>query len=183
MCGLVGGLIQTPSSTPFDEGRLWAMLAPIKHRGPNSQAVWAPVEGPATGLGLGHARLSIIDLSHSADQPMHDPDTGHVVVFNGEIYNYLELRNELKAKGVCFQTDSDTEVLLKAYDTWGQDCLNRFNGIWAFALWDAKKRALFCARDRMGIKPFVYAWLKGVDGQKPCVCQRKQGPTGSLPRA
>ncbi|MCA9799952.1 MAG: asparagine synthase (glutamine-hydrolyzing) [Cyanobacteria bacterium HKST-UBA04] len=169
MCGLVGGLIQTPSSTPFDEGRLWAMLAPIKHRGPNSQAVWAPIEGPATGLGLGHARLSIIDLSHSADQPMHDPDTGHVVVFNGEIYNYLELRNELKAKGVCFQTDSDTEVLLKAYDTWGQDCLNRFNGMWAFALWDAKKRALFCARDRMGIKPFVYAWLKGVDGQKTFV--------------
>ena len=88
---------------------------------------------------------------------MKDPQTGNVLVFNGEIYNYVELRSRLKAEGVAFTTDSDTEVILKAYTHWGKDCLNELNGMWAFALWDASEQHLFCARDRYGIKPFVYA--------------------------
>ncbi len=127
------------------------MIRAIKNRGPDAQHVWLD-----HGVALAHARLSIIDLSSASDQPMHDPETGYTITFNGEIYNYLELKAELLQLGYHFSTQGDTEVILKAYQAWGVDCLNRFNGMWAFALYDPKTDSLFCARDRFGIKPFIY---------------------------
>ncbi|MFA5400919.1 MAG: asparagine synthase (glutamine-hydrolyzing) [Dehalococcoidia bacterium] len=107
-------------------------------------------------LGFGHRRLSIIDVSPAGHQPMCN-DTGDIwIIHNGEIYNYIELRNELRAKGHHFKSNSDTEVILRAYMEWGPDCLCKFNGMWAFAIWDSVKKELFCARDRLGIKPFYY---------------------------
>lgn len=151
MCGIVGLIAPNPNQ-PIDEALLWRMLGPIKHRGPDQQRIWSQL-----GIGLGHARLSIIDLSEQGNQPMTDPQTGHVIVFNGEIYNYLELRQTLKGQGYTFNTESDTEVILKAYQAWGTDCLKQFNGMWALAIWDHQQQRLFCARDRFGVKPFVYA--------------------------
>lgn len=108
-------------------------------------------------MGLGHARLSILDLSDAGLQPMTDPSGRFTVVHNGEIYNYLELRSELGGSA-AFRTGTDTEVLLAAYARWGDACVERFVGMFAFALWDAERERLFCARDRLGIKPFQYAW-------------------------
>jgi asparagine synthase (glutamine-hydrolysing) len=107
------------------------------------------------GLGLGHRRLAIIDPA-SGQQPMLDPDTQNVIIYNGEVYNYVEIRSELIAAGHRFRTDSDTEVILKAYTQWGTECLQRFNGMWAFAIWDRARQQLFLARDRLGIKPLHY---------------------------
>lgn len=118
-------------------------------------------EAPPYFLGFGHRRLSILDVTARGHQPMQDPDAGLWLVFNGEIYNYIEIRNILIGKGFVFRTDTDTEVILKAYRCWGPDCLQYFNGIWAFALWDAKKQLLFCARDRFGVKPFYYSQTAG----------------------
>ncbi len=103
-------------------------------------------------------RLSIVDLSPGGHQPMCDPLTGNWVVYNGEIYNHVELRRELEGRGCALRTGSDTEVLLAAYREWGRDCLARLNGMWGFALWDARLSELFCARDRLGVKPFYYQW-------------------------
>lgn len=107
-------------------------------------------------LGFGHRRLAIIDLTPSGRQPMGSADRRLWIVFNGEIYNYIELRRELAAKGCSFRTDSDTEVILHAFETWGDDCVHRFNGMWAFAIADLHAKKLFCSRDRMGVKPFHY---------------------------
>lgn len=107
-------------------------------------------------IALGHRRLSIIDLSPAGHQPMCNEDGSTWIVYNGEIYNYKEIRKELLSKGYSFQSSSDTEVIIKAYEEWGPDCLNRFNGMWAFCIWDSKKEKFFCARDRFGIKPFYY---------------------------
>ena len=109
-------------------------------------------------LAFGYRRLSIIDLSPAGHQPMCNRDGKCWIVYNGEIYNYVELREELKSRGHNFVTQSDTEVTLQAYEEWGFDCLNKFNGMWAFALWDGRKRELFCSRDRFGVKPFYYYW-------------------------
>ena len=109
-------------------------------------------------MALGFRRLSIIDLSSSGHQPMSNEDGSLWIVFNGEIYNYLEIRKELELVGYCFKTQTDTEVILYAYEEWGTDCLNRFNGMWSFCIWDSKKKRIFCARDRAGIKPFYYAF-------------------------
>lgn len=109
-----------------------------------------------THLALGHRRLSIIDLSAAGHQPMCTEDQRFWIVYNGEVYNYKELRSELKTAGESFFSNSDTEVVLKAFRHWGPECLNRFNGMWAFAIWDSKKKQLFCSRDRIGIKPFYY---------------------------
>jgi len=109
-------------------------------------------------LAFGHRRLSIIDISPSGHQPMCNSSGTLWIVYNGEIYNYIELRAELKNRGHNFLTQSDTEVILHAYEEWGYDCLNRFNGMWSFALWDIRKGELFCSRDRFGVKPFYYYW-------------------------
>jgi len=106
---------------------------------------------------LAHRRLAIIDLTEAAAQPMHDPETGNVIVFNGEIYNYRELRRELEAQGVTFRTQSDTEVLLALYRVHGSDMLPKLRGMFAFALWDALQQSLLLARDPLGIKPLYYA--------------------------
>ena len=110
---------------------------------------------PAT-ISFGHRRLSIIDLSEAAGQPMGTPEGDLWITYNGEIYNYIELRKELAGKGHVFRTASDTEVILHAYREWGEECLSRFNGMWAFGLLDLRRKRLFCARDRMGVKPFYY---------------------------
>jgi len=130
------------------------MNATLLHRGPDAQGIWQ--EGPA---GLAHCRLSIIDLSGGA-QPMTSPDGRYVLAFNGEIYNFLQLRDELIAQGRRFQTRCDTEVILHLYELYGTNCLAKMRGMFAFALWDAEKKSLFMARDRLGKKPLVYALLR-----------------------
>jgi asparagine synthase (glutamine-hydrolysing) len=127
------------------------MTSTLLHRGPDGDGYFT-----RGALSLGHRRLSIIDLA-TGDQPFFSEDKSLVLVYNGELYNYLEIRRELQSRGRQFRTESDTEVLLQAYDEWGTDCLGRFNGMWAFALWDEKRQRLFCARDRLGEKPFYYA--------------------------
>lgn len=132
-------------------------LAPMngiqRHRGPDAAGAWVAPDGT---VGLGHRRLSILDLSAQANQPMTGP-AGAVIVFNGEIYNFRELRAELVATGRTFATDGDTEVILAAYAAWGERCVERFIGMWAFALYDAGRRRLFLSRDRMGMKPLYLA--------------------------
>ena len=113
-------------------------------------------------LGMGFRRLSILELKPIGHQPMYDKELGIAICYNGEIYNYLELKAELKAKGYKFFSNSDTEVIIKAYHFWGEDCVLHFNGMWAFSLWDERKDLLFCSRDRYGIKPFYYAVQDGV---------------------
>jgi len=112
--------------------------------------------GHSFNLAFGFRRLSIIDLSAAGHQPMASADHRHWIIFNGEIYNYLELRSELAGYGHQFRTNTDTEVILAAYRQWGRDCLSRFNGMWAFVIWDARQQEMFCARDRLGVKPFYY---------------------------
>jgi asparagine synthase (glutamine-hydrolysing) len=151
MCGIVG-----IASTSFISERsgVRAGCDALRHRGPDGAGEWWSPDGR---VGLGHRRLAIIDLSHAADQPMHDAAGELSIVFNGEIYNFAELRIELAAKGHAFRTASDTEVILAAYREWGSDCLRRLNGMFAFALYDARTRSLFLARDRAGEKPLYYA--------------------------
>jgi asparagine synthase (glutamine-hydrolysing) len=149
MCGICGlyDLAGHPVARPV-LARMTQMLA---HRGPDGVGYY--VEGP---IGLGHRRLAIIDLSPAASQPMANEAGDVILTFNGEIYNYLSLRLELEALGYRFRSQSDTEVLLHAYEAWGEQCLERFNGMFAFAVWDARRRELFLARDRYGIKPLYY---------------------------
>jgi len=149
MCGICGYLGDGSVTT------LAAMNAAIRHRGPDDSGDFI-----AAGVGLGHRRLAIIDLA-SGQQPMVDGQ-GNALVFNGEIYNFQELRRELEQLGAVFRTHSDTEVLLLAYRQWGAACLERLRGMFAFALWDAAERRLFIARDRVGIKPLYYVEFNGV---------------------
>ncbi|MCX6278615.1 MAG: asparagine synthase (glutamine-hydrolyzing) [Bacteroidetes bacterium] len=149
MCGICG--IINHNSEPVNESSLLTMMATMKHRGPDDQGTF--IDGKT---GLGFVRLSIIDLSPAGHQPMFSVDGRYVVVFNGEIYNYIELREELKTKGYTFHTQTDTEVLLAAYTEWGEACMHRFNGMWAFAIYDKETRNLFVGRDRFGVKPFYY---------------------------
>lgn len=150
MCGIVGRF-NFKSGRPADEPTLAAMCRLIAHRGPDGQGVWT--HGP---VGFGHRRLSIIDLSTAGTQPMSTPDGRLTVTFNGEIYNFEALRQELERRGHQFVSRSDTEVILHAYDAFGVDCLSHLHGMFAFALWDARDRTLFAARDRAGKKPFYY---------------------------
>ena len=148
MCGIFG-LISKIGPVDADQvGRLTDLVA---HRGPDSRGI--RVSG---NVGLGHRRLAIIDLSEDGAQPMRDRRYPIWITYNGEIYNYLELRAELEALGFVFQTSSDTEVLLSAYVCWGEKCLERFNGMWSFAIHDERDNTVFCARDRFGVKPFYY---------------------------
>ena len=134
-----------------DEALLERMSALIAHRGPDASGT--VVEG---AVGLAHRRLAIIDLSDEGCQPMTSGDGALTLVFNGEIFNYLELREELRAAGHAFRTGTDTEVVLAAYAAWGRDCLARFNGMWAFAILDRRRGEVFLARDRLGVKPLYY---------------------------
>jgi asparagine synthase (glutamine-hydrolysing) len=150
MCGIAAVVDLRGRPVAGLAGRLRAMNRLQAHRGPDGEGVWT---APSRGAGLGHRRLSIIDLE-GGQQPMLDPETGSAISYNGEVYDYLELRDELGA--ATMRTRSDTEVVLRAYGRWGPDCLRRLRGMFAFALWDEQRRALFCARDRFGIKPLYY---------------------------
>jgi asparagine synthase (glutamine-hydrolysing) len=180
MCGIAGIVSPEPEALrpigritaalahrgPDDEGYLFADSrsgTSWRFRGPDTVAgvLDPPLEAripEAADLALGHRRLSILDLSAAAHGPMGSADGRLWVTYNGEIYNYLELRDELRGLGHSFRTGSDTEVLLAAYAQWGAECLHRFNGMWAFALYDSASRRLVCARDRFGVKPFYYHW-------------------------
>ncbi|MDQ7835518.1 MAG: asparagine synthase (glutamine-hydrolyzing) [Humidesulfovibrio sp.] len=156
MCGICGHVRPTPASGGPGQADL-AALAPLlgllAHRGPDQTDSWLE---PGGAVALGHTRLSILDLDPRAGQPMHDPHTGNVIVFNGEIYNFRALRTALEEQGEVFRTTGDTEVLLALYRLHGRDCLPLLRGMFAFALWDAGRRELFLARDRLGKKPLVY---------------------------
>ncbi len=149
MCGIVG-VFHFDESRPVDVELLVRQTDAIAHRGPDDGGVYA-----ARGVGLGHRRLSIIDMA-GGHQPMWDLEERVAIVFNGEIYNYRELAEQLEAKGHRFRTRSDTEVILCAFREWGAECVDRFNGMFAFALFDKKTRTMFLARDRMGKKPLYY---------------------------
>lgn len=164
MCGIAG--ILRFDGEPINEGFISRMAEGLAHRGRDSQGI---AFGSATlpertalsrraEIALAHRRLSIIDLSPEAAQPMGYGDSGLSIVYNGEIYNYRELRDELSSGGSRFTTRSDTEVILAAYAKWGENCVRHLNGMFAFALWDEKEQKLFCARDHVGIKPFYFHW-------------------------
>ncbi len=150
MCG-ISALIALPKAT-FEDGVLKKMTQIIAHRGPDGEGYYIDNQE----FGLGHRRLSIIDTSSDGIQPMFSADSNLVIVFNGEIYNYIEIRSVLEEKGIVFKTKTDTEVILAAYAYWGEDCLQQFNGMWAFVLYDKVKNQLFCSRDRFGVKPLYY---------------------------
>ena len=149
MCGICGE--RRFDGAPADLGAIERMMDQIRRRGPDHGGSWS--DG---SLGLGHRRLSIIDLSIRANQPMVDPDLGLALVFNGAIYNYRELRQELAAQGYRFFSTGDTEVILKAWHAWGEGCVERLHGMFAFGLWDMNRRVLFLARDRFGVKPLYW---------------------------
>jgi len=135
------------------------MLAAVRHRGPDGDGIFMSPDATAA---LGHRRLAIIDLSTRASQPMTTEDGRYTIVFNGEIYNYVELGRELAEEGLALRTTSDSEVLLRGYERWGQGVLGKLLGMFAFAVWDAKERTLFLARDRVGKKPLLYAEVNGT---------------------
>jgi asparagine synthase (glutamine-hydrolysing) len=150
VCGITGVL--NFSGEPVSPSVLDRMTSSLAHRGPDGEGVFLE-----SGIGLGHRRLSIIDLTTAGSQPMATPDGRFVVTYNGEIYNFMELRRELEDRGHAFRSRSDTEVLLSAWAEWGLSALTKFNGMFAFAIWDKKLRELTLVRDRYGIKPLYYA--------------------------
>lgn len=152
MCGILGSIGSFQNQEVFERA-----LQSLKHRGPNDVGVFSAKGGDVL---LGHRRLSIIDLTSAGKQPFMSNDGRYAVVFNGEIYNYLEIKQEL-VNLYDFKTKTDTEVLLAAYIVWGEKCVQKFNGMFAFAVWDNKDEVLFCARDRMGEKPFFYSNQNG----------------------
>ncbi len=154
MCGICGVVAL---GRPAERATVEGMSRRLLHRGPDGSGSYATEEGVA----LGFRRLAIIDLSEAASQPFSSDDGDLRLVYNGEVYNYRELRRELEAHGHRFRSASDTEVVLRAYEQWGTRCVERFNGMWAFALWDGRERRLVCSRDRFGIKPFYYAYENG----------------------
>lgn len=156
MCGIAG--IHTSRSLEEARGAVSRMIQSCRHRGPDGTGeACIPLSGGARHLVLGHARLSILDLSERAAQPMHDPVTNSWLVYNGEIYNFREIRSELQSIGYDFQSHGDTEVLLKALVEWGEECLRRLKGMYAFAFWDGQKQRLILGRDPFGIKPLLLA--------------------------
>lgn len=149
MCG-ISGIIQK-NNVPVDKNQLEKMNTAIAHRGPDGEGFYY-----GSNFGFGHRRLAIIDLSQNGHQPMAYQEN-LVITFNGEIYNYLEIREDLRLLGYSFISNSDTEVILAAYAQWGVQCVSRFNGMWAFSIFDRQKNILFCSRDRFGVKPFYFA--------------------------
>ncbi|MBK6312964.1 MAG: asparagine synthase (glutamine-hydrolyzing) [Blastocatellia bacterium] len=159
MCGICGAV------GTFDRGHVESMLARIAHRGPDDEGVYISDPMPNGSVGaLGHRRLSIIDLSSAGHQPMADASGRFWMTFNGEVYNYRELREELRGLGHEFVSGTDSETIVYAYREWGPQCVEHFNGMFAFAIWDEEKQELFAARDRLGIKPFYWTILDGRDG-------------------
>ena len=152
MCG-IAGIFHAEAPKPVEPAQIERMCDALVHRGPDGAGVWTD-----HGIGLGHRRLSIIDVAGSP-QPMHSGDGRVVIVFNGEIYNFRELRRELEQAGFTFRTNGDTEVILAAWQRWGPNCLERFDGMFAFALFERDKRQLFLGRDRFGVKPLFLAHL------------------------
>jgi asparagine synthase (glutamine-hydrolysing) len=150
MCGIAGYL-------NFDREKaasfllLKKMTDIITHRGPDGEGFYLK-----DNIAMGHRRLSIIDLT-TGDQPMYNDDRSIIIIFNGEIYNYIEIRNELETQGIKFRTSSDTEVILKAYEIYGISCLNKFNGAWSIVIRDERNKSLFLSRDRIGEKPLYYS--------------------------
>ena len=155
MCGIAGEI--RFDNTEASERTMKIMLDDLKSRGPDGSGIFSD-----TNTTFGHCRLKIIDLSEASDQPMRDDDLGLVLVYNGAIYNYQELKKELENKGYTFKSDGDTEVILKAYHAWGEDCVHRLQGMFAFAIYEQESNQIFAARDRLGIKPFYYQ----LDGTK-----------------
>ena len=159
MCGIAGFVESASTTSPFgpDSSRalIHRMCDVIRHRGPDDEGVWVE-----EGVALGMRRLSIIDLS-TGHQPIHNEDCSVWIVFNGEIYNFRELRRELEAAGHCFYTSTDTEVIVHAYEQWGKGAIGRLRGMFGLAIWDTTSRTLLVARDRIGIKPMHYATLNG----------------------
>ncbi len=161
MCGIAGIIQPHPVA---DEHTLKKMTAALAHRGPDGEGHWQSADGSVL---LGHRRLAILDLSAAAAQPMqyrlpNDPLHRYTIVHNGEVYNYIELKKTLQNEGYIFTTQSDTEVILAAYDYWGEDCVEYFDGMFAFAIWDEVGQELFAARDRFGEKPFFYCRHNGA---------------------
>lgn len=149
MCGIAG--IFNFDNQPVAVEDINLMISKIKHRGPDDEGVWINDH-----LGLGFVRLSILDLSDAGHQPMFSDDARYSIIFNGEIFNFIEIRDELIKEGIDFRSKTDTEVLLKSYIFWGEECLNKFNGMWAFVIYDKETKSVFAARDRFGVKPFYY---------------------------
>ncbi len=148
MCGLSG--IVYGNNAEYNREEIKKMNSLIDHRGPDDEGYYFGED-----FAFGHRRLAILDLSSSGHQPMKYLEK-YVIIHNGEIYNYLELKKELSSAGYTFKSQTDTEVIMAAYDAWGMDCVNRFVGMWAFAIYDMTKDLIFCSRDRFGIKPFYY---------------------------
>jgi len=186
MCGFCG--IFNLDGSKIDIPILKRMTQTIRHRGPDDEGFLLfdtknnefvscfgedtvdeirgktkPIDGIMfeADLAFGFRRLAIIDLTPKGHQPMFDKESGIWIVFNGEIYNYIELREELRSIGYKFNSNTDTEVIIKSYIEWGIKCVDRFNGMWAFVIWDTKKEQLFCCRDRFGIKPFYFYYKEG----------------------
>src|SRR3989344_5775666 len=164
MCGIAGVVTKDGSSS--NEGLVRGMTKAIVHRGPDGEGFWM-----APGVGLGHRRLAIVDLSPTGAQPMHSSDDRLTIIYNGEVYNFRELRSALEHDGVTFQSTSDTEVIVEAYRKWGKTCVEHFRGMFALAIWDNQKHELFFARDRIGKKPFFYRTLK--DGSVAFASEKK----------
>ena len=160
MCGIAGIIANEP------QNYIVPMLRSIEHRGRDDEGVWTSerIDDAGRQVCLGHRRLAIIDTSSAGHQPMLSPDGRFVITFNGEIYNYRELREDLKSRGHKFKTDSDTEVLLAAFAEWDSECLSRLNGMFAFAVWDNRERTLTLARDHVGIKPLYYFHQRAENG-------------------
>ena len=155
MCGITGIIYKHPERR-VDRDVLLAMRDTMVHRGPDDEGVY--ISGQ---LGLAHRRLSIVGLS-TGHQPMSNSNEKLWIVFNGEIYNYPQLKRDMQQKDYAFRTESDTEVIIHLYAEYGKDCVHHLNGMFAFAIWDSEKQQLFMARDRLGVKPFYYAEHDGA---------------------
>src|SRR3989344_4267606 len=158
MCGIVG-IFDARQRPPLKESSLSRMATCLLHRGPDDQGVFVSQEH---GVGLGHTRLAIIDLSSLGHQPMANKTKTLWITFNGEIYNFQEIRSELQKRCRKFRSNSDTEVILEAYEEWGIEAVSRFRGMFAFALWDASSHKLILCRDRAGVKPLYYYQKDGL---------------------
>jgi asparagine synthase (glutamine-hydrolysing) len=159
MCGIAGVALKRPIPKDIVERRVRRMIARLEHRGPDDQGVVVLTDDGSdrASVCLGNTRLAILDLTQAGHQPMLDSETGNWIVFNGEIYNHLELRQELEDGEYKWRSGSDTETILRAYARWGVECVQRLRGMFAFALHDPGRKTLWCVRDRLGIKPFYYA--------------------------